>query len=45
LSDGAQSIFPDQFDELMSQIRQIAAVVNRNVQEPMLQPTLARAAR
>jgi 3-deoxy-7-phosphoheptulonate synthase len=45
LSDGAQSIFPDQFDELMSQIRQIAAVVNRNVQDPMLQPTLARAAR
>jgi 3-deoxy-7-phosphoheptulonate synthase len=31
LSDGAQSIFPDQFDELMSQVRQIAAVVGRKV--------------
>jgi 3-deoxy-7-phosphoheptulonate synthase len=31
LSDGMQSIFPDQFDDLMSQIRQIAAVVKRSV--------------
>ena len=31
LSDGMQSIFPDQFDELMSQIRQIATVVKRSV--------------
>jgi 3-deoxy-7-phosphoheptulonate synthase len=29
LSDGMQSIFPDQFEELMSQVRQIAGVVNR----------------
>src|ERR1700756_3608196 len=34
LSDGMQSIFPDQFDELMLEIRQIAAVLHRNVQEP-----------
>jgi 3-deoxy-7-phosphoheptulonate synthase len=34
LSDGAQSIYPDQFDELMSEIRQIAAILHRNVQEP-----------
>jgi len=31
LSDGMQSLYPDQFDELMSQVRQIAAVVNRTV--------------
>ena len=34
LSDGMQSIFPDQFDELMAQIRPIAAVVDRYVAEP-----------
>ena len=44
LSDGAQSIFPDQFDELMSEIRQIAAVVHRHVQEPMPQPIAAKVA-
>jgi 3-deoxy-7-phosphoheptulonate synthase len=31
LSDGAQSLYPDQFDELMAQIRQIAPVVGRTV--------------
>ena len=31
LSDGMQSLFPDQFDALMSQVRQIAAVVGRTV--------------
>jgi 3-deoxy-7-phosphoheptulonate synthase len=31
LSDGMQSLYPDQFDELMSQVRQIAAVVGRTV--------------
>ncbi len=34
LSDGAQSLFPDQFETLMSQVRQIAAVVNRSAPEP-----------
>jgi 3-deoxy-7-phosphoheptulonate synthase len=34
LSDGIQSIYPDQFDELMRQIRQIGAVVDRYVPEP-----------
>ena len=43
LSDGMQSIFPDQFDELMAEIRQIAAVVHRNVQEPRSQPVAAKA--
>lgn len=45
LSDGPQSILPDQFDELMSEIRQIAAVVHRQVQEPLPQPTVAKAAK
>src|SRR5438445_5059283 len=31
LSDGMQSVFPDQFDELMTQVRQIAPVVKRTV--------------
>lgn len=33
LSDGPQSLFPDQFDELMLQVRQIASVVGRTVPE------------
>ncbi|HZI58039.1 MAG TPA: 3-deoxy-7-phosphoheptulonate synthase, partial [Verrucomicrobiae bacterium] len=45
LSDGMQSIFPDQFDELMAEIRQIAAVLHRNVQQPLTQPAVARAGR
>jgi 3-deoxy-7-phosphoheptulonate synthase len=31
LSDGAQSLYPDQLDELMTQVRQIAPVVGRSV--------------
>jgi len=31
LSDGMQSLYPDQFDELMAQVRQIAPVVGRVV--------------
>jgi len=31
LSDGAQSLYPDQFDELIAQVRQIAPVVGRSV--------------
>ncbi|MBV9572463.1 MAG: 3-deoxy-7-phosphoheptulonate synthase, partial [Acidobacteriales bacterium] len=31
LSDGAQSLYPDQFDELMKQVRQIAPVVGRTL--------------
>ena len=31
LSDGAQSLYPDQFDDLMTQVRQIAPVVGRSV--------------
>jgi 3-deoxy-7-phosphoheptulonate synthase len=31
LSDGMQSLYPDQFDELMAQVRQIAPVLRRTV--------------
>lgn len=31
LSDGMQSLYPEQFEELMAQVRQIAAVVGRTV--------------
>ena len=31
LSDGVQSLYPDQFDELMAQVRQIAPVVGRTI--------------
>ena len=33
LSDGMQSIFPDQFDKLVSEVRQIAAVLGKSVAE------------
>ncbi len=45
LSDGMQSLFPDQFDELMQEIRSIAAVVHRNVQDSQPQPAIAKAGR
>ena len=45
LSDGMQSIFPEQFDELMGEIRQIAAVLRRNVQEPLSHPVSVQAGR
>jgi 3-deoxy-7-phosphoheptulonate synthase len=31
LSDGMQSLYPDQFDALMAQVRQIAAVLGRSI--------------
>jgi len=31
LSDGMQSLYPDQFDSLMEQVRQIAAVLGRTI--------------
>ena len=45
LSDGMQSIFPDQFDQLMEEIRQIAVVLRRNVQEPLAYPITLKAGR
>ena len=41
LSDGPQSLFPDQFDELMKQVRQIAAVVGRTVPAIGVRETVA----
>ena len=38
LSDGMQSLYPDQFDALMVQVRQIAAVLGRNVPEIVTTP-------
>jgi len=32
LSDGMQSLFPDQFDALMGEVKQIAAVLGRTVE-------------
>jgi 3-deoxy-7-phosphoheptulonate synthase len=37
LSDGMQSLYPDQFDQLMNEIRQIAAVLGREVPGPVAQ--------
>jgi 3-deoxy-7-phosphoheptulonate synthase len=31
LSDGMQSLYPDQFDALMAQVRQIGAVLGRTI--------------
>jgi 3-deoxy-7-phosphoheptulonate synthase len=41
LSDGNQSLFPDQFDQLMAEVRQIAPVVGRSVWQPLAQPATA----
>jgi 3-deoxy-7-phosphoheptulonate synthase len=43
LSDGMQSVFPDQFDELMAEVRSIAPIVHRSVQGPLAQPVVAKA--
>jgi 3-deoxy-7-phosphoheptulonate synthase len=45
LSDGAQSIYPDQFDEMMGELRQIATVVHRDIQKPAGAPATAKAGR
>ncbi len=37
LSDGMQSLYPDQFDQLMNEIRQIAAVLGREIPGPVAQ--------
>jgi 3-deoxy-7-phosphoheptulonate synthase len=42
LSDGAQSLFPDQFTEMMQQIRVIAEAIGREV-TPALNPWAAKA--
>jgi 3-deoxy-7-phosphoheptulonate synthase len=45
LSDGIQSLLPNQFEEMMAEIRQIAGVVGRNVQAPVEQPAVRAAGR
>ncbi len=42
LSDGKQSLFPDQFDHLMAEIRQIANVLGRSVADPVANPGARR---
>jgi len=37
LSDGMQSLYPDQFDELMAEVRQIAAVIHRELPPQLAQ--------
>ncbi|HXZ33326.1 MAG TPA: 3-deoxy-7-phosphoheptulonate synthase [Terriglobales bacterium] len=44
-SDGMQSLYPDQFDELMAQVRQIAAVVGRTVAVQSAEISVGRRAR
>jgi 3-deoxy-7-phosphoheptulonate synthase len=36
LSDGMQSLYPDQMDALMVEVRQIAAVLKRSVAKPVV---------
>jgi 3-deoxy-7-phosphoheptulonate synthase len=31
LSDGAQSLYPNQFEQLMKEVRMIAQAINRNI--------------
>ena len=35
LSDGPQSIYPEQFEELIAEMRQIAPIVKRTVPQPL----------
>ena len=39
LSDGQQSLYPDQFSELMDQIRVIAEAIGREIQSLAPAPT------
>ena len=38
LSDGKQSLFPEQFDALMAEVREIAKVLKRTVADPVPNP-------
>ena len=42
LSDGNQSLYPDQFDNLMVEVRQIAKVLGRTIADSVAQPTARR---
>ena len=43
LSDGSQSLYPDQFDSLMVEVRQIAAVLGRSIAGPFAEPAMRHA--
>jgi len=43
LSDGSQSLYPDQFDSLMVEVRQIAAVLGRSIAGPFAKPATRHA--
>lgn len=43
LSDGPQSLFPDQFDRLMEEVRQIAGVVGRSMSVPAVHSSASSA--
>ena len=43
LSDGNQSLYPDQFDSLMVEVRQIAAVLGRSIAGPFAEPAMRHA--
>ncbi len=45
LSDGAQSLYPDQFDQMMKEVRAIAPAVGRVIAEPKAKPQQQAAAR
>jgi 3-deoxy-7-phosphoheptulonate synthase len=42
LSDGNQSLYPDQFDRLMVEVRQIARVLGRSIADPVATPAAPR---
>jgi len=42
LSDGVQSLFPEQFDNLMAEVREIAKVLKRTVADPVANPEARR---
>jgi 3-deoxy-7-phosphoheptulonate synthase len=42
LSDGAQSLYPEQFDQMMKEARLIAAAVGRTIGDAKVQQAAAR---
>jgi len=42
LSDGKQSLFPEQFDDLMAEVREIAKVLKRTIADPVANPGARR---
>ena len=44
LSDGKQSLYPDQFVQLMNEVRQIAKVLDRTVADPVANPAARQTA-